>query len=532
MPLTPTAAKGQIGLMLEGTAGEQQLLAPTAIAATITGITAPSGSTGMRFHLVLTNWTASGSLTITGTGTPNSTETINVPTPTAQQLQSAQTYSFDYLSVNAYTAITNITSTGCTNGILTVGGIQAAKFLIPCTFKSTRKVPLYSPNEHTGLMARDKKLVQVVNETTIDQFDQDLYGDLSLWWPYLMMGAPVSTATIPAAPLSVVTSTTLSATLTIANQPTAPGMKLIIVVTSFTGNPSITINGTSYGLATSETITFTANGTYYSSNVYSALTSITSATNATNVVITGVFGWSLKFNGEQSQYTSALEFFDGTGSWSHPFSFITDGDFDSKVNAETKLTSKGKAQNKIAIGDRTTTPLNVNRITSLGQPLSDMPLVGWQTAIYVDPITGTPQSTVYVEVEAFKVTLKATIEPHYTFTNSQTFNRAYSLKRECTFTSTIDFRDLVQWEQFRQNLKQYLVVTYIGRYIGTASATANYESWTWTLPYRYDGELTPTSDPTKGQVSAAVMGRTEYDTGIGSSYQLVVITQSPPTYPN
>jgi len=445
MPLTPTAAKGQIGLMLEGTPGEQQLLAPTVAAATQTGIAAPTGSTGMRLRVLITGWTSSGSYTINGVGTPGNTETHNVPTPTAQQVQSGQTYSDEYPSINAYTAITNITTTGgVTGAIIYVGGIQASKFLIPCVFKSTRKTPLYSPNEHTGLMARDKRMLQIINETTIDQFDQDLYGDLSLWWPYLMMGAPTATVTIPAVPLSIVAAATIVASMTIASQPTAPGMKLIITATTFTGSPSLTISGTSYGLATTETITITANGTYYSSSVYSAITSIGGATNGTTVAVTGVFAWQSTFNGEQSQYTAALEYFDGTGSYIHPFTFLTEGVFDAKVNGETKLTTKGRAQNKIPIGDRTTSPLNVNRITSLGQPLSDMAMVGWMTLLYTDPITGTAGTTQYLEVEELKVTLKTPIEPHYTFTNVQTYNRAYSLKRECMVDLTIDFRDLVQ----------------------------------------------------------------------------------------
>src|SRR5579875_392689 len=120
--LTPTAAKGVVEVVVESTSGEQQLLAPTAVSATMTGITAPSGSTGMKLHILIKYWTASGSLTVNGTGSPNNSETISVPAPTAQQLQSAQ--SWEYVTTNNYSAITNITTTGITNGQLEVRGVQ------------------------------------------------------------------------------------------------------------------------------------------------------------------------------------------------------------------------------------------------------------------------------------------------------------------------------------------------------------------------------------------------------------------------
>lgn len=532
MPLTPTAAVGRVGIMIESAgAGMQTLLTATAVAATITGITAPSGSTGMRFYIRITNWTTSGTFTINGTGTPANTETVTVAAPTAQQTQSPVLASFDYVSVNAYTAITNITTTGLTNGTITVFGIQASKWNIPVTsFKSTRKVPAYSPLEHNGLMARDKRIIATHNDTQIGNLDSDFYGDLSLYWVYLLLGTP-SWATLPAAPTSIVAAATITASMTIAAQPTAPGMKLIFTVTSFTGNPSLTINGTSWGLTTSETITPTANGTYYSSNVYSALTSIGGTTNATNVAVTGVFGWKGTVTEEATRSTAAVEHYDGSASWIHSFVCATDGDCTVNAKAEVKLTAKCIAQDKLAIGDRTTNPLQTSRVTSIGTPLNDLPISGWQTQIYMDPITGTAGTTVLLDVdEEIKIVLKTPTELHYTFNNQQQFTRAYPIKPECTVDMTYDIINLLQNEQFRQNLKQYLVVALIGRYIGTTGGSAQYEGWTWTLPGRYDGEYPQEADPGKGNVYAKPKWRCEYDAGIGASYQLAIVTQNPPTY--
>lgn len=536
MTITATAAKGSVNLMLEASNGEQLALATQAVSATMTGIAAPVGSTGVRYHIKITNWTTSGSITVTGTGTPNSTETYNIAAPTAQQTQSAQLASNEYVTVNAYTAITNITSTGLTNGTITVWYIQAGKFQIPSIMKSQRKPKIYSPNEHNTLIDRDKKIVHLINETTIDEIKQDVYGDLSLWWPYMIMGAP-TTASLPASPTSIVASTPVTAgspaTLT-ATAPTAPGMRLIIAVSSFTVLGTLTITGTVNGVSgTSEVINITANGTLYSSNVYSAISSMANASYSATVVITGAFGWQYTFLSNGSKYTAAIEWYDGVGSWTHPFSLFTEGDFDIKALTEATLTAKGVAQDKLPLGDRTTTPLSgTSRIASIGTDLSDEPLVGWQTLMYIDAITGTPLTTAWNDVQELKVAVKTTDEHHYTFTNSQNFNRAFTVKREYTVDTTINFIDLLQWEQFRQDLKQYISFQFLGQYIGTVSGTAYFKSWTWTIPVRSDGVFDVTSDPSKGIVTAKGSWRAEYDSGIGASAKLVVVSSKPPTYPS
>jgi hypothetical protein len=538
---TATAAKGTVGVMLEtsGSPGMQQLLAPTAVISTVTGISAPSGSTGMRLLIRITNYTTSGTFTISGTGSPSNSEgAITVAAPTAQQTQSAQVASFEYVSTNAFTAVTNITTTGMANGIISVFGIQAAKFNLPSVMKSQTKFKMYSPNEHNGFIERDKKLLQLVNESTIDEVKQDVYGDLSLWWPYVMLGSPTS-ATIPATPASIVASTPVTAGSPATfspTAPTAPGMRLIIVVSSYTVSGTITVTGTVNGVSgVSEVINVTANGTLYSSNVYSAISSIANASYSATVVITGVFGWALTFLSGGSKYTAALEWYDGVGSWTHPFCLFTEGDFDIKVTSEATITAKGVCQNKLPIGVRTTTPLSgTSRVTSLGANLNDLPLVGWQTAVYVDDITGTPLTTTYGDMQELKVSLKSPDEHHYTFVNSQYFNRAYVAKREVMLDCTINFIDLVQYEKMRQNLKQYIAFQFLGQYIGTDSgnSTAYYKSWTWTVPFRTDGTFDISSDPSKAIVTAKANWRAEYDSGIGGACKLVVVTSLPPTYPN
>jgi hypothetical protein len=531
MPLTPTAAKGTTSIMVEGAVGEVTLLATVTAIATNTGITAPTGSTGMRFHVIFTNWFASGSFTITGTGTPGNTETVNIPAPTAQQLQSPQIANFEYVSVNAYTAITNVTCTGGMIGAqLTIKGVQAAKFNVPSTaFKSNNPMPRYSPNEHSGLMSRDKKLIAQENKAAIDTFDSDWYGDLSLYWVYLMLGSP-TWSTLPAAPLSVVASATIVASMTVANQPTAPGMKLIVLASTFAASASLTVTGTSYGLTVNETITITGNGTFYSANVYSAITTIGGTTNATTVVITGVFGWKGVVTSEGTRSSVAVEHFDGSGSWTHPSFCASDGDFTVNPSAEGKLTLKGICQDKLPIGDRTTNPLNVSRVAALGIPLSDLPAAGWQTQVYVDPIIATAQTTIYTDPEAdIKIILKTPSEAHWTYNNQQEWTRVYPGKPECTVSLNTDIINLLQYEQERQNLKQYLVVALVGEPIGTTGGVFYTKSWTWTLPVRYElyGQE---GDPSKANTYAKPTLRCEYDPAIGGAYSLTVVTRNPPNY--
>lgn len=531
MPILATSAKGVINVMMEANPGEQLLLAETAITATITGITAPSGSTGMRFLIRVRNWTTSGSLTVTGTGTPGNTETFTVAAPPSQPQQNSQLSAYQVVTVNSYTAITNITTTGLTNGLITVWGIQSGKYQLPGTMTSNRVVKVYSPNEHNSLIEQDKKVMHLTAAPVFD-IKQDAYGDLSLWWPYMAMGAPTTTATIPASPTSLFAATSLSASQTLTTPPSAPGMKLIIAITAFSVAGTLTISGTVNGVAnTTETVSVVGNGTYYSSNVYQAATvTITNSGTTATMAVTGVFGWQYTFLTSANLYSAAVEWYDGAGSWTHPFCIAEEADFDAKVQAEIALNLKGKCQDKLLIGDPTTTPLTgINRVASLGVNLSDEPMVGWQTLVYLDDITGTPMTTSQVNVQELKISGKIPQEEHYTFTNSQTFNRAYAVKRSYMIDATLDFVDATMHEYFRQNLKKYLGIQFLGRYIGT-STTPYYKSWAWTLPFRSDGNFDVTSDPKKGQVTAKAKWIAEYDAGIGASAKLVVTSQVPPVY--
>jgi len=531
MPLPPTTSKATTAVMVEAATGEVTLLATVTAIATNVGITAPTGSTGMRLHVTFANWFASGTFVITGVGTPGNTETVNIPAPTLQQLQSPALANFEYVSVNTYTSITNITTTGGMTGAqLTVKGIQGAKYNAPTTaFKSNNPMGRYSANEFNGLSSRDKKLLATEVKGEISAFDADWYGDLDEYWVYANCGSP-SWVTLPAAPLSVVASATITASMTIAGQPTAPGMKLIVVASTFAAGATLTVVGLSYGISTTEVITITGNGTFYSANTYSQITSIGGTTNATTVVITGVFGWKGTVTSEATRSSLAVEHFDGSASWVHPGFCATDSDFSVNPSGEAKLTMKGLCQDKLPIGDRTTNPLNVSRVAALGIPLADLPAAGWQTQVYIDPITSTAQTTPYTDPEGdIKIVLKTPSDAHWTYNNQQEWTRVYAGKPECTVDLNTDIVSLLQYEQERTNLKQYLVVALIGEPIGFTGGVFYTKSWTWTLPVRYE-TYGQEAEPSKANPYAKPKLRCEYDPVIGGAYQLVIVTRNPPNY--
>ncbi len=128
-----TSATGVVNIVIEpsGYPGEQLLLAATPIVATITGFSAPIGSTGNRLHIKITGWDASGTFTVTGVGSPLNTETYTVAAPTTQQSQSPQLADFEIVTVNSYTSITNVTTTGITNGVMTIIMRMVNRICIP-----------------------------------------------------------------------------------------------------------------------------------------------------------------------------------------------------------------------------------------------------------------------------------------------------------------------------------------------------------------------------------------------------------------
>ncbi|GCE14201.1 Ig-like domain-containing protein [Tengunoibacter tsumagoiensis] len=537
-----TAAKGTLGLVLENINNPgPQLLYNGAVSASFSLTTQPSGSTGMRLYILVQGNTTTGTVTITGTGVGGGTPTETTPTiPIQAAGQAVQVNDYEYVSTNVYATVNanGITTTGLANAKIMIYGVQAAKYLIPCIADIEDPFGYFSPQEARGLLDRDTRSLQTIKKPTINKIDQALYPEASMFAAYAGVSNNPAVVSIPASPTSLKTSSAISGgPFSLTTQPTAPGMVLIFTVTSSSATGTIVVSGTNqWGVAVSETITAAAggsngNGTYYSTNVYSAVnasgvafTGLTSGSCA----ITGVYGWQYTFTPDlNALYSACLEWYSGTDSNVIPQTYLTDLEFAFNVEKETSLSVKGGTWDVLPIGNRSTNPLSASLVSSLAQP-QDLPMVGWQTAIYIDSLGGTPATTAYSSVVEGKVSIKVPQKPIYTATVTQNFNRLYRQQREVMLTAKIDFASLDQFEAYRTNLKQFLAFQFLGGYIGSVAGTIYSKSWTWIFPAQY---VKFKRDATKlDNVQADLEAKGIYEISKGYSHQLVIVSQQPPNY--
>jgi len=332
-------------------------------------------------------------------------------------------------------------------------------------------------------------------------------------------------------PQTLLAATNVSGSpLSLSTQPTAPGMPLILQVSN---NPSttgtITIAGTNqYGQSVSETIIAAAsNAIYYSSNVYSAVAAsgiTVSGLTGGKLAISGVYGWQYVFLPGDTVYSASIEAFTGVDSFLLPWAMIEEADLEFGMDKEAKLTSKGVMQDRLVIGDRTTAYLNVNRITALGQP-GDLPIVGWQSLVYIDTTAGAAPTTAFGDLLECKLNFKSPQKPNWTATNSQNYNRVNRGQRETMFSGKIDLTNVLQWEAYRLNTLQYVTFQLLGQAIGGG----NNKMWQWTFPASWD-DFDIDSEPSKEHVEASVQATSQYDANLGGSYRLTIINQQPPNY--
>jgi len=384
-----TSAIGTLGIVLESlTTPGLVTLFSGAVAGTLSLTTQPSGSTGMHLLVTVQGNTATGTVAIAGTvlsgSSPETTPTIPIPPAGQNSLVTA----FEYVTTNVYSAVNSsgVTCTGLTNGVITIYGIQAAKFLVPSIADIEKDYKYHTPKEARGLLDAETSMQQTLIEAKIGKIEQSLYPEDSLFLGYMGVSQSPGVATIPASPTSLKTTTAVSSfPVSLTAQPTTPGMKLIFVVTGSSAVGTITISGTNqFGMAASETVTANGNGsngngTYYSANVYSAVaTNGLGATGLTSgsIATTGVFGWQYTFTPDLlALYSAALEWYTGTDSHAIPWGFLTDIEIDFGVDKEVKVSYKGNCQDKLPIGDRTTNPMSTSRVVALGQP-TDLPMIG------------------------------------------------------------------------------------------------------------------------------------------------------------
>lgn len=536
-----TSALGSIGFAFEPTAtpGEQNgfILAYSAVAASASATNQPTGSSGMRLHILVYNNTAAGTVSIAGTDINGNS--INETTPTIPIFNTAATTQeqgrFDYETTHVFASInaSGITTTGLTGGNIKINGFPGARYLLPATAKITPKYGEFSPDEHRGLPDLNTHKTQTVKDVDIE-IDANMYPDESLWVPFTAINSvtsPSTPTTSPGSPTSLLASTAVSGSpLSLTTQPTSPGMRLVLVVSGASGSGTIALAGTSpyTGAALSETISGTGNGTYYSSNTYASINAsgitVTGFTSG-SLTVTGVFGWNRGWLPSLSPFSTTVEWYTGTDSVCVPGCVFSEYSLDFEVDKEFKVAAKGNGQDYIQIGDRTTNPMSTSRVTALAQPI-DAPLPAWTCLVYIDPLSNSPGTTLFGDLMSGKITIKNPLTAVHKMTAQQIYSIVYRKKISLDFEGKIDYTNVLQAEQFRQDLKQYIQLVFQGRNVGAG----NYQSIIFIIPFKFN-KFDVTSTPSGDHVTADIAGIGEYDPGIGASYKVLWNnSQYPPNY--
>ncbi len=533
-------ALGSLGLALEpqATPGELvNILAYSAVAATASAANQPSYSTGSRLHIYVYGNTATGTVTvagkdINGNAATETTPTIPIMVTTGQNQEVSK---FDYVTTATYASIntSGITTTGLTNSNIKIGQMPSAKVLLPATVSIEKTVGDHSPVEFRALPDLHTHEIQTSTKADVT-IEQTLYPDSSMWAPYMIMNSatnPTTPTTTPGSATVLLAATAVSGSpLSLTTQPTAPGMRLILVIVSASVLGTVVIAGTDArtGEAVTETIAGSTNGTFYSANTYSGVNAsgltITGFTSAT-LAITGVFGWNRTFIPSLTPQSASVEFYTGTDSVIAPYTCLEELTFEFDSEKDLKVTSKGIAQDRLIIGNRTTNPMSTSQVNTLAQPM-DPPLAGWQCQVYLDPLTNAAGTTIFGDMISGKISIKVPLKEIYKLDGNQYFNIVYRKKISIDFEGKIDYTNVLQMEAFRQNTKQYLYIIFTSRTVGAGAQ----QSIAITIPLKIL-KFPVSSKPDGDYVEASISGIGEYDPGIGGSYKLVwANSQMPPNF--
>jgi hypothetical protein len=525
-----SAAIGSIGFAFEPTAtpGEQDgfFLAYSAVAATSSAANQPTGSSGMRAHIRVYGNTATGTVTIVGKDINGNALTETTPTIPIfnSALNSQEQAAFDYVTVGVYSAINSsgITTTGLTNGFVKISAIVAARYLLPATAKIVPKFGEFSPNEHRALPDLNTKKIQTVEDVSVD-LETTLYPNGSLWSMYSIMNSvtnPGTPTSSPGSPTSLLTTTAVSGSpLSLTTPPTFPGMKLVYVVTSASVAGTIATTGTDIftGETVTDTIVASGNGTYYSNYTFTSVQAsgiVVTGLTSGSIAVTGVFGYNRSFFPSINPFSLTTEWYTGTDSVCVPLTSFEELGLDFDVEKEFKLSAKGLGQWYLPIGSRLTNPMTASRVVSLAQPL-DYPQAAWACQVCIDPLTNSPGTTQFGDMLSGKFTIKSPNKGIHKLTNRQTISTVYRKKVSIAVEAKIDYTNVIQWENFRQDIKQYVQFNFYGRNVGGG----NIQTIQVIIPFKFNKfEVTSTPDADFAQADIAGIG--EYDGGIGASWQV------------
>jgi hypothetical protein len=508
---------------------------------------------------------ATGTITVTGKdftqaigALVNSTPTIPIAGTAANQQP------YEYVTPGVYSTIdaSGVAVTGLTGGVVRIWGIVAASTHVPAMLETPEeKIEKHSPEEQRGTLSRHTNFKNLNKVVDLGKFDQDLYLDnCAEWFGRSVIGNSPTQVTIPASPTVLKTTTavaTFPVSLTTQPNTIGPGSILELVVTASSAVGTVTITGTNIlGQTISETVicglpaAANGNGTFYTQQVFASV-------NASGVALgSGLTGGSVAINGIigiQETYQVGLagvgagdvlrplvvEQYTGVDALTHPLSFFEEVTIEgASEGKENKISCKGGCQDQLAIGDRTVANMenitgnvpfgSVGGLSQIWQPF-DVGLGGWQTTWFIDPLSGTAGTTAYSQVLDWKISFKNPRTRNYPAVNSQRLQSITRKQREVEIELTILFEDLVQYEKYRQNVKQLLRAQFVSHvYMGTTGSVIYFKNWTFDFPAKL---VEAKRDSTKlERVEAKVKFMTEYTDSLGYEIKLVKQVQLPPNY--
>ncbi len=574
------AVLGRIGVQLESLSNPGEVLIFSGTVASIgaganptiqpDAVSGSSAYTGSRLLIVVSGNSATGSVSLAGKDFSQAQNAITETTPTipiAGSPSNPLNSGYEYVTANIFSVFSNngITVSGLTGGTVKIYAIEGARSLQPAMFDAEEKIAMYSPQEQRGLVSRNSNIQRLNKVVDISKLEQDFYPDTCAWWfGRCVVGSNPTQVTLPGTPTVLLNTTTVSSLPTSATaQPNSVALAEIIqvIVTGSSAVGTVTITGNNwFGQAIIETIqcgvpgAANGNGTFYSIQAFATI-------NGSGISASGLTGGSVKISGYyllQETYTASsagagdtlqsvsLEWYTGADAVVLPYTYFTEVTLEGSAEKEMKLTAKGGAQDMLTIGNRSTTPQAASTYaTQIGAPGSfsstgsgaggvwepyDFGVSGWQVQWYIDALSGTPGTTAYNSVVDWKVTFKTPQKPSYTSINWNRLQKVYRQQRETEIQLTVDFIDVIQYEQFRQNIKQLLQLYIQGPPVGAGGA---YKNWTFNFAARL----------TEAKRDASKMDRVEatfkftceytlnaFGAGVHGEYQLITQTQMPANY--
>jgi len=533
--------------------GESLLLAATTESATMSLTTQPntiSATTGMHLHFYVQGNTTSGTIVIAGTN-PSSGSITSITYHVPAAPQNNQGYSeFTTTEVFATVNASGITCTSLTGATITVYGSFAGKYLLPITTDIEEKFPKFSPEDKRGILAKNFRVTQLVKEVDLAKFDASLYPD-SLWAYYMLISNTPTITTVPASGTSLLASTAIAASMTLTSAPTAPGQFLVFSITSNTASGTIVVGGTDqYGnvYSSNETINFTsaASQTVYSQRRYSVVNNggankfTTTGGTGSSIAVSGVYAFQYQFTydgiNHYTPYSASIEWFNGVYGVVAPGTVLTDGTWAWEKAKEIAFTSKGMCQDYCIIGDNSPTSTanylsGTNPFGTLTQPTS-LPMVSWPGSFWIDSLPGTPGTTQTGEMLTLKVGITTGRKwvPAGDGQQRPSFV-TWDAAPDFTVDGTAIAQNYAHYNQlFKPNQKFALQAQFTGTWLGNISNTNYFEAVTWVLPVKLD---TYKGDASKSPVEFSFKNMAEYDfLSLGYYWQVSVISQTAPTYPN